>query len=243
VIAQHNTEYTLFPIRSIGHYTEQQLKAEIAAADARAAQADQRAANANAEAAKANESSARLNERAQALERDNLGLRDDVNKAAGEVAILQKDAADARAAQQRVETELAQQQERAATAERALLELQERQRPRVLTAQQRSDFIAALKGSQPGEKIELGCAVGVEEACDFAHQFLTLFRETPWSKEYDRVDRMTTGRPTTGIVLFKRGQPVPNSPLWSVDHTPTLNALKAAFNAISITIPSPFKRG
>jgi hypothetical protein len=154
----------------IGQYTEGQLKAEIATANARASQAEQRAATANAEAAQANE-------RAQALERDNLILRGDVNKAAGEVAILQKDAADARAAQQRVETELAQQQERAAKAEKALLELQERQRPRTLTAQQRFDFTATLKGSQPGEKIQLGGAVGIEEACNFAYEFLTLFKD------------------------------------------------------------------
>ncbi len=197
----------------IGHYTEQQLKAEVAEANARASQANERAANANSEAAKANE-------RAQAL--------------ASEVATLQKDAADARTAQQKVETELAQQQERAANAERSLLELQERQRPRVLTAVQRSDFTAALRGSQPGEKIELGCAVGIEEACNFAHQFLTLFREARWPIEYDRINRMTTGTPTNGIVFFKRGEPMQNSPLWSVDTTPTLDILKRAFAAINI---------
>jgi hypothetical protein len=190
----------------IGHYTEQQLKAEIAAA----------------------------NERTQALERDNLVLRSDVNKATGEVATLQKDAADARTAQQRVETELARQQERAANAEKALLELQEQRRPRVLTAQQRSDFAAVLRGSQPGEKIQLGCAIDSDDAYGFAYQFLTLFREVQWPVEHDRIDRMTTENPTTGIVLFKRGKPVQSSPLWSVETTPMLDVLKRAFAAIGI---------
>jgi len=47
---------------------------------------------------------------------------------------------------------------------------------------------------------------------------------------------MTTGTPTTGIVLFKHGEPMQNSPLWSVETTPTLDILKRAFAAIKINI-------
>jgi hypothetical protein len=79
----------------------------IANADARAAGANERAAAANAEAGKANENAGKAHERAAKLESDNLALRSDLNKAAGEVATLQKAAADARAELARVQTALA----------------------------------------------------------------------------------------------------------------------------------------
>jgi len=95
------------------------------------ADADARISGSNAEAKRAGESAGKANERAQALEHDNLGLRGQVatletaaTDAKKGLAGLQKTAADAKAAQQRVETDLAKQQERAAKAEIALLELQ-----------------------------------------------------------------------------------------------------------------------
>jgi hypothetical protein len=101
--------------------------ARIAEAGSSAAQANERAAKADERAGEANSEAGRANERAQNLEHDNLTLRGQVATlekqavdAKKDVASLQKAAADAKAAQQRVETELARQQERAANAERAL---------------------------------------------------------------------------------------------------------------------------
>jgi hypothetical protein len=60
---------------------------------------------------------AQANERAQKLENDNLKL-------GGQVVGLQRDASDAKSVQQRVEKELAVQQERAAKAEKELIEIE-----------------------------------------------------------------------------------------------------------------------
>jgi hypothetical protein len=67
---------------------------------------------------------------------------------------LQKDATDAKATQQRVEIELSKQQERAAIAERALLELQERNKPRRLTNQQQQHIADRLR-TFSGQKVNL----------------------------------------------------------------------------------------
>jgi hypothetical protein len=95
------------------------------------AAADARIAEAGKSAAQANESASKANERAQNLEHDNLNLRSQVAtletqaaEAKKDVAGLQKTAADAKAAQQRVETDLARQQERAAKAESQLANLE-----------------------------------------------------------------------------------------------------------------------
>lgn len=154
--------------------------ARIAEATERAAQANERAASANVEAAKANESAGQANERAQTLERDNLVLRDDVNKAAAQVATLQKDAADARAAQQRVETELARQREKAANAERALLELQERIKPRHLTAKQQSELHKLLSATDSKGAVEIRCSIGDPEAYDFALDIANVLNAAGW---------------------------------------------------------------
>src|ERR1051325_10282079 len=112
-------------------------KASNKESDLRIAQANERAENARNAAAAANE-------RAENLENANLKLRGDVAgvqtrllTAAGEVASLQKEAADSRAAQQRVEVELNRQRERAALAEKQLLEIREARRPRSFNNQER----------------------------------------------------------------------------------------------------------
>jgi hypothetical protein len=71
-----------------------------------------------------------------------------------DLAGLQKAASDAKAAQQKVETELAKQQERAANAERALLKLQEHNKPRHLAAEQQQNVATKLK-QFAGQKINL----------------------------------------------------------------------------------------
>jgi hypothetical protein len=107
--------------------------------------------------------------------------------------------------------------------------------PRTLSQKQNSDFIKALKQSPPIEIIQLGCFVGSEEACVFANQLLAAFREAGWPIEGNTVDFMTaTTRGQRGMILFKRGKPVANSPLWEVITTPTLAALKTAFGIVGI---------
>lgn len=85
---------------------------------------------------------AEANKISNAIEHDNLVLRGDLNAEQGRVAGLQKDAADAKTAQQKVETELAKQKEKAASAEARLFELQKRHSPRMLAL---TKFIEDLK--------------------------------------------------------------------------------------------------
>jgi len=158
---------------------DEQLASDLKDKDVLIAAADKRAAEANVEAARANESAANLNKRAQTMEHDNLVLRDDLNKATGEVAKLQKAAADARAAQQKVETQLAKQQVRAASAERALLELQARIQPRRLIPEQSAALLELLKASPKGA-IDVTCMHGDAESCALAAQIVAVLREADW---------------------------------------------------------------
>lgn len=67
-----------------------------------------------------------------------------------DVAQLNKDAADARSAQEAVEIELSKQRERTATAESALLKLKESLKDRTISADQREKVIKILKGGPSG---------------------------------------------------------------------------------------------
>jgi hypothetical protein len=73
------------------------------------------------------------------------GLDLDSAKAKQDLAGIQKSAADAKAAQQRVETDLEKQREKTANAEKALLELQARLADRVLTKAQQDSLTNQLK--------------------------------------------------------------------------------------------------
>jgi hypothetical protein len=81
--------------------------------------------------------------------------------------VLQTDAANAKAAQQKVEIDLAKQQERAATAETELLKLKERIKDRHLTLKQQETVAAKLKAFA-GQKINVVTFGGDEEIVGIA---------------------------------------------------------------------------
>jgi hypothetical protein len=91
----------------------------------RVQEAIQKEASARIEEAKS--TAAQANERSKFLENSNLILRSDLNTQTGEVAGLQKSAADALMAQQRVEVELSKQRERTATIEIAAADARTKQ--------------------------------------------------------------------------------------------------------------------
>jgi hypothetical protein len=104
------------------------------------------------ETAKAQQSAGEANERSKNLEHDNLQLRGQVANletaaanAKKDAETLHKAALDAKAAQQQVETHLAEQRERAAKAERELLELQQTLADRQLSDKQFKEIIEALR--------------------------------------------------------------------------------------------------
>jgi F0F1-type ATP synthase membrane subunit b/b' len=91
------------------------------------------------------------------------------------------EAARAEAARQvgEVQTEVERQRERAANAERALLEVQERLRPRTLTSQQRDGLLEILKNGPKG-KVELQVPINDFEADGFALILAEVLKEAGW---------------------------------------------------------------
>jgi hypothetical protein len=87
-------------------------------------------------------------------------------------------------------TELGKQQERAATAERTLLELQERIRPRSLTITQGDASIAALK-KFANQKFVFTMYQDDKEVTDFAAQINAVLHSAGWKME-----------PTKGFLAF-----------------------------------------
>ncbi len=182
--------------------------------------------------AQANESAGKANERAEKLESDNLKLRGQVATletqaadASKGVARLQKDAADAKAAQQRVEIDLskatgevailqketAEARQRQAEAERSLLELQERVKPRHLTAEQREKFVSILK-QFPKVPVAVYCADS--EACSFAKQLISALKAAGWNDMQggDGNNLYAFSPPIIGVVVFRRERdPIPAS--------------------------------
>jgi len=151
--------------------------------------ADARIAEAGSKAAGANQGAAEANERAKDLEHANLSLRKDLNEAAAKVAGIQKDAADAqkdaadaKAAQQRVEVEWAKQKERAAIAERELLELQERIKPRTISMAQRTRLMDILRQAPKGP-VSVTCVLGDGEGFALAREIEQVLTASGWRVE------------------------------------------------------------
>lgn len=202
-----------------GNKVQDAVKAD---ADARIVEAKRGAAEADEKAAKAGENASKANERAQKLEGDNLTLRGQVatletaaSQAQKDVANLQKAASDAKAAQQRVETELERQKERTAIAERNLLELQERVKLRHLTAAQRKNLIdflntpatlAVARGPLRVERL-----VFDDAAQPFALEIKEAFDAAGWnSGDVGREMNAAGGAVAIGVVVvFHSAQAIP----------------------------------
>jgi hypothetical protein len=133
-------------------------------------------------------------ERAGKLENQNLILRGQIANlelAAGSTArdllSLQTAAADAKAAQQRVEIDLGRQQERAATAEKDLIQLRESIKDRHITPDQKVLLIRTLKETPKG-KVEIRCPVGNPEARNLGLELVEVFKAGGWGVVFnDRV--------------------------------------------------------
>jgi hypothetical protein len=114
-----------------------------------------------------------------------------------DAAAAHKDAAEAIVRQQRVEIELAKQREQTAIAQRALLELQEKLKPRVLSAAQRDQLIRLLAQSPRGP-VEVFQVEGDREAFEYAEQIANTLHSAGW----DTVSRSTLlGTSLRGICI------------------------------------------
>src|SRR5579862_2831261 len=159
------------------------------------------------------------NVRAGNLEHDNLTLRGQVaileTKAATankDLAGLQKAAIDAKAAQQRVETDLAKQQERAAIAEHSLLELQERVKDRRLSSAQYAQLLALLKPVKTNEPTFVSSIILDGEGREFAKDINKVLFDAGWTTSLEPT-QSTPGdlaRPVGLILQIRDSNSVPN---------------------------------
>jgi hypothetical protein len=88
--------------------------------------------------------------------------------------------ADAAARLKSVEGETAKQQERAAKAEKELVELRETLKPRTLTAEVRTQLIDALKSSSVKGPVLVTCIAGDSESCLFAREIRACLELAGW---------------------------------------------------------------
>jgi hypothetical protein len=135
-------------------------------------------ADANARIAEANNAAAQANERTTSLEHDNLKLRDE---------------------QQKLQIELAKQQTAAAKAERALLDLQQRIKPRSISKEQENFFLDFTKSSRKGLLTVVGMD-GDLESLAFAKQLSEMFSKAGWTITLTSEAEM--GYTRSGVVLF-----------------------------------------
>ncbi|HEV7891729.1 MAG TPA: hypothetical protein VGP08_13895 [Pyrinomonadaceae bacterium] len=261
------TAYVLFGILTVagtlfvgiyGSRVQSAIKSEsdakTAAANEGAEIARKEAAQANAEAAKANEGLGKSNEKIAALNTEAEALRVEAEKAKAEraeadkqIAIARADAAKANEGAVKASAEVARLQivvanaeTKRAEAERALLELQERIKPRRLTAKQSADFVKILKGL-PNGTIDFGyTAGGSDEGFIFARQLLSLFKEAGWTIRNEVSIANHLDISVVGIGVLMRGpdatEPGKPPPPEYVPFTPMMMTLQAAFKAIGMDV-------
>lgn len=171
------------------------------------------------------------------VEIGNLKLRSDTAEAG--IATARGDAARALTEQQHVQIELALQQQKTADAQRSLLELQERIKPRSLNDKEAKAFVATLK-TLPKGVIDFGyTAAGGDETFNFAKQFLELFKQAGWTVRNSSSIAQHLDIQVIGVGILVSG-PVgtdPKLPPPGVLYlTPTLKTLQVAFSAVGINV-------
>jgi hypothetical protein len=119
--------------------------------------------------------------RADDLDRSDIKLRTDLQTEVAKVIGLQKDAINAKAAQQKVEIELTKQQERTARAEKDLLELRTKMKWRHLESDQEKRLIDALKASPVKGPVNIMCILGDAESFAFATQIDEILKAADWT--------------------------------------------------------------
>lgn len=115
--------------------------------------------------------------------------------ATSKVVGLEKDVA-------RAKTQMSKQQERAANAERSLLELQERVKSRHLSPQQKEKIRAYLAKSPP-ETVDVWIFIGAEDGVRFGYDFVTTIESAGWKVGNQQL--MPIGGETQGVALLNKG--------------------------------------
>jgi hypothetical protein len=137
--------------------------------------------------------------------------------------------------------ELGKQQERAATAEKDLLELQERIKPRILTDKQSTEFVRVLK-TFPNGVIDVGYTAGSgDEGFNLVQQLRALFKQAGWTvPENPRDIAQHLEIQVIGVGVLVRGpaasDPSKPPPSGYVVLTPLLKTIQAAFRTVRIEV-------
>jgi F0F1-type ATP synthase membrane subunit b/b' len=201
------TVFGTYLVWKSGNKVQDAVQAE---ASARISEANRGASEANQKAATATQTANEAHERAGNLEHDNLILRGDLNTEIGKVAGLQKSAADAKAAQQKVEIELAKQQERTAIAERNLLQLREYLKDRTISNEQQRKFVAFLnqakKDGMESGKVMIWWVSSDPDSYPLAMQLKSMLNDAGWN---DVTDMMMVSAIGSGFSIGVRDLKAP----------------------------------
>ena len=162
-------------------------------------------------------------ERAAKAEQDAAYAKTTAAQTSERATILEKDAAEANATQKRVEIDLARQQEKTATAERALLQLQRRMEPRRISADQRARLVEILSNGPKG-KVSINCVLGDAEGQAFADDIDSVLKASGWDNSGVNQGVYSGGNPVGfGIVVRS-----------AIDAPPYAVTLQRAFFSIGI---------
>lgn len=192
-------------------------RAEKAKRDAE--KANEGIANANLEITKANNEAIRIE--AEAKEKI-AKLNAEAEKAREGIAIAKDNAAQANNEAAKLSLIVQQESLKRLEAERALLELQNRLSPRILTPEQRTRLLEIL-ATQPPSKIELNFVTNNVESEDFARQIGDVLKQSGWTVQINGAIGFTT----KGIVI-----------MLSEQKNFSASALQQGLNAIGFPAPA-----
>lgn len=193
-------------------------------ADAKAAEANLGAAKANEGLAKSNEEIARLTAEAEAAKTERAEADKQIAIAKANAARADEGAAKATIEVARLQIVVASAETKRAEAQRALLELQERLKPRRLIPEQRTRLVGVLRAGQKG-KVEIECVMGSQEACDFADDISSALREAGWDASLAARGSLSGVPPGINIMQHNEGRAIP-----------PLRTLLDAFSAIGVQV-------
>src|SRR5205823_4882137 len=121
----------------------------------------------------------------------------------GQVAALERDAVYEKKDLAKVQKEAAVARSKQAKAEKELIELRERIRPRTMNEYQRGAMVAALVGEPDKGHVSIHCVAGDAEGLAFATQIKAVFEAAQW-ESIDGVDQASFSTNPVGIFIIVR---------------------------------------
>lgn len=202
--------FTVFVYRA-GNGYQNALKADadarIAEARRGAAEAQEKAGDALRDAGLANESASKANTQAQKLEQQNLQLRTDLESATAESRAKQAELTREQSRLAEEQRKTAEAQRKAAEAQLALKkhleEVAERQKPRHLTSEQKSELVRLLRLIPKGP-ISFESIDGEPETYAFAAELSDAFIEAGWNASIMRINSIIP--PPIGLHILVRSR-------------------------------------